>query len=515
MRPCLRSDVLVVILSLLIAGLAGAWPAAGQQPAGGEFQINGFTPGRQSEPAIARSAAGDFIVVWSSGCSPIGTCTTQDGDGLGVFGRRYDASGNALGLFEFQVNTYTTADQRDAAVAAGPEGDFVVVWKSWGQIGPWEDIIGRRYDASGSPVGGEFQVSTITSTRQNRPAVASDDAGNFVVVWTGDIGGNLDILARRFDASGTPAGDEFRVNSFTTGTQTSADVAMEPDGDFVVTWTRQGSGPGVFAQRFDAAGGRLGGEFRVHENAVGGERDSAVASDATGNWVSTWTNSANSGDVYARRFDASGAPVGDEFRVNTYTTNSQQLSDVAVDADGDFVVTWYSYGQDGSSGGIFAQEYEPDGTPRGNEFQVNTYTFIHQLVPAVGVDGDGDATIVWQSYTPNLTHDILGQRYAGPGLFLSVSGFCPGTVQATVLNGPPNTEVAVVAAANDDGFVKGGTLCPGTEFTIGEPFQMPPALVILDGDGNGSTSLNLAAGRCWVQALAFSGCQTSDTVRVP
>jgi len=32
---------------------------------------------------------------------------------------------------------------------------------------------------------------------------------------------------------------------------------------------------------------------------------------------------ANNGDVYARRFDAAGAPLGAQFRVNTTTSNTQ------------------------------------------------------------------------------------------------------------------------------------------------------------------------------------------------
>jgi hypothetical protein len=40
-------------------------------------------------------------------------------------------------------------------------------------------------------------------------------------------------------------------------------------------------------------------------------------------------------------------PVGSEFQVNTYTTGYQQKSSVATDSDGDFVVVWGSYGQDG------------------------------------------------------------------------------------------------------------------------------------------------------------------------
>jgi hypothetical protein len=33
--------------------------------------------------------------------------------------------------------------------------------------------------------GGEFQVNTYTPNAEQRPAVASDGSGNFVVVWQG------------------------------------------------------------------------------------------------------------------------------------------------------------------------------------------------------------------------------------------------------------------------------------------------------------------------------------------
>ncbi|MBI3463971.1 MAG: hypothetical protein HY000_13070 [Planctomycetes bacterium] len=45
---------------------------------------------------------------------------------------------------------------------------------------------------------------------------------------------------------------------------------------------------------------------------------------------------------------------GSEFRVNTSTENHQRLARVAMDAKGDFVVVWQSYGQDGSAWGIYA-----------------------------------------------------------------------------------------------------------------------------------------------------------------
>src|SRR5690349_6099926 len=67
------------------------------------------------------------------------------------------------------------------------------------------------------------------------------------------------------------------------------------------------------------------------------------------------------------------SPLGPQFQVNTYTSNSQSVPAVAADSAGNFVVTWRSPGQDGSSYGVFGQRYDSAGTPQGGEFQVNTY----------------------------------------------------------------------------------------------------------------------------------------------
>jgi hypothetical protein len=55
-------------------------------------------------------------------------------------------------------------------------------------------------------------------------------------------------------------------------------------------------------------------------------------------------------------------PAGGEFRVNTYTTDSQSRPTVALDGSGAFVVSWNSQGQDGSGHGVFAQRFTRTGT---------------------------------------------------------------------------------------------------------------------------------------------------------
>ena len=79
---------------------AGAAVCAAQQPQplGDEFQVTTATA-VISGPAVSGDSAGNFVIVWQA--------YGLDGSAVGVFGRRYDAAGNALGP-SFQVNTYTT-----------------------------------------------------------------------------------------------------------------------------------------------------------------------------------------------------------------------------------------------------------------------------------------------------------------------------------------------------------------------------------------------------------------------
>ena len=194
-------------------------------------------------------------------------------------------------------------------VAADNDGNFVVVWESDSQDGSATGVFGQRYDNGGNPVGGEFQVNTYTNLFQDLPSVAYDPAANFIVVWTsigqdGSFGG---IYAQRYDSNGMPSGEEFRVNSYTKGNQESPVVAADNDGNFVVVWESRGQD-----------------------------------GDKTG--------------VFARRFDNTGRPLGDDFQVNEYTTNFQSHPYVSSDSAGELVVVWDSNGQDGTSSvGVFGQ----------------------------------------------------------------------------------------------------------------------------------------------------------------
>src|SRR5207247_9923883 len=118
-----------------------------------------------------------------------------------------------------------------------------------------------------------------------------------------------------------------------------------------------------------------------------------IAMDSTGNFVITWASNLEDGSgwgIYAQRYNSSGVAQGGEFRVNTTVAADQQYPAVAMSADGKFVISWQSTAQDGSGFGIYAQRYNAAGVAQGSEFQVNTSTTSDQQSPAVAMDDFGD-----------------------------------------------------------------------------------------------------------------------------
>jgi hypothetical protein len=371
---------------------------------GPEFLVNAYTTSGQFTPTVGSAGDGSFVIAWTS--------NGQDGSDLGVFAQRFDAFGQKTGV-EFPVNTFTTDRQFVPSVAPGRDGSFVVVWSSYRQDDPTSfGVFGQRFASDGSPAASEFHVNSFTPLAQQGPSVARDPSGNFVVVWSSyaQDGSGDGIFGQRFDAAGAKLGGEFPVNTYTTGEQFEPRVAVDDAGDFVVVWTDVDRG--VFGQRFDSTGVRRGPEFQVNTDTSGFPETPRVAADRRGNFVVVWNQrlgGAADRDVAAQRFNSSGEKIGVPFRVNTYTTGEQSAESVALDRRGNFVVAWVSDGQDGSNNGVFAQRFDRAGDALGPEFPVNVYTPNHQIFPDVADDGEG-FVVTWTSYTEDGSSSGIFER---------------------------------------------------------------------------------------------------------
>jgi hypothetical protein len=335
--------------------------------------------------------------------------------GLGVWLSPGTAVAQAPGN-EFQVNTYTTSFQSAPSIASDAAGNFMVVWASYGQDGSGTGVYARQYLPSGEAAdASEFRVNTYVADNQRVPQVASDPLGQRVVVWE-SVQNGFGVYARRFDAMGAPSA-EFPIHTHPVSAQRDPSVAMDAAGNFVVAWT-DGSGAGggdVRAQRFTAAGVPQEASFVVNSYTPGGQSYPAVAVGPSGDFIVVWA-SPQDGDlfgVYGQRYNRFGLALAGEFRVNTSTVGFQFEARVAMHTDGSFVVVWM--GEDGSSFGVFGQRYNPNGVPLGGEFRVNSVTTYSQSAPSIALDAGGNFVVAWASQHDAGQYDVFARFYNASG----------------------------------------------------------------------------------------------------
>jgi hypothetical protein len=398
-----------------LAGSDGNRSFAVDPKVGPEFRVNTATANSQQLPAVARLADDGFVVAWAS--------NLQDGSDYGIYGQRYSNTGLKAGV-EFRVNT--TVGAQSSPFAAGlDDGGFVVAWQSKPQDGSALGIYAQRYANNGVKAGTEFRVNTTKAMDQSQPSVAGLRGGGFVVAWTSqDQAGPLSgIYARRYDAAGKAAGSDFRVNTMMPLNQSDPSVAALTGGGFVVTWQsdgQDGSLRGIYAQRYNNGGVKAGSEFRVNTRTVGAQSSPFAAGLDDGGFAVAWQSNAQDGSglgIYAQRYANNGGKAGAEFLVNTRTAMDQSQPSVAAFLDGGIAVAWTSSGQDGSGLGVYGQVYGFDGNPANIEFRVNTTTTNSQSQPSVAAFLDGSFVVVWTSRNQDGSLDgVYGQRFLFMGL---------------------------------------------------------------------------------------------------
>lgn len=330
---------------------------------------------------------------------------------------------------EAMVNPASIDPQQNVSIASDAAGNHIVVYDGVG-TGDSQGVFGQLFDANGSPVGIEFRVNPGGPNKndaQSNPSVAMNASGDFVVVWQGDVqdGSGYGIFAQRYNSAGVAQGGEIAVNDFTTGSQVNPDVAIDPSGNFVVTWQGQGASDtgGIYARRFSSAGVAQGGQFSVNNTDGSSEEAPAIAIDSTGNFVIAWeTSSYPAGTdnhqeaLVARRFDASGVAQGSDFQVNTTTFSKQHEADIGMDATGNFVVVWRDHFGDSSNAGIISQRYAANGAPVGGETLVNTFVSGHQEQPTIAMNADGTYVVSWQSQNIDGSGlAVVAQQFAADG----------------------------------------------------------------------------------------------------
>lgn len=409
-----------------------------------EVVVNTTTTGIQWDPSTAMDAAGNYVVIWDG---------NGNGDSRGVYAQRFNAGGDPVGE-EFRVNIYTTGLQQYANVAMSADGGFVVTWQSENQDGSGSGIYARRYDSAGAPQGGEFRINTYTIGAQSDPSISMNDSGAFIVTWvSSQDGSGTGIMGRRYDAAGMPIGGEFIVNGNASGNQSSPSAGIQSNGDFTVTWSSEfydGSQQGIYARQFRADGTYYSSDFRVNTYTTGNQRAPSLAMNAGGSFVIAWASDGQDGSgegIYAQRYDSSGQRLGAEFRANSSTFENQWLPETAIDSKGNFVIFWWE-SDGGSTYDLALNEYSNDGTVQHYNRFVNDSPSDTQPFHDIAMNGSGAFIVAWMTDSEDGDSYSIAARLNGvgtPPVRMSLS-------QSTVLeNQPAVTFVGTLSAVDADG----------------------------------------------------------------
>jgi hypothetical protein len=290
-----------------------------------DVRVSAHSQYNQINPHVAVMADGSVVVVWSS--------FGQDGSLQGVFARHFSSTGSALRA-EFQVNQFTLNNQRTPAVAALPNGNYVVAWVSeLERASSSVDVYARLFTPVDTALTSEFPVNVTTNNPCANPSVAASPLGGFAVAWSqndnvvstrGSAFGipttparsslstnGWDVFGRVFSSAGVPTTDPFRLNTYTYGDQYVPKLAAL-GADYMAVWTslgQDGSFEGVFGQFFSNTGVFEGSELPINTTTVSHQFQPAVASDGSSRFLVTWSSFVITDlnlDLFAQVFQSAG-----------------------------------------------------------------------------------------------------------------------------------------------------------------------------------------------------------------
>ncbi|PIZ70590.1 hypothetical protein COY07_06455 [Candidatus Peregrinibacteria bacterium CG_4_10_14_0_2_um_filter_43_11] len=156
------------------------------------------------DPDIAMNKNGDIVIVWQE----------KRGKDYDVYAVKTHASHNVLER-PFQVNTYSVNSQKQPQITMNENGDFTVIWESFGQDGSGSGIYGQQFTDKGEKSGSEFLINTTREHNQNEANISMNNAGEFVVTWLSDLKlrGTRGVFLQKFNATGNLVGKETRVDT--------------------------------------------------------------------------------------------------------------------------------------------------------------------------------------------------------------------------------------------------------------------------------------------------------------
>ncbi|MGH1342088.1 MAG: hypothetical protein ACRBN8_11080 [Nannocystales bacterium] len=293
-------------------------------------------------------------------------------------------------------------------VVMAADGRYAVAWT---EISKEFTVLMQQYDPSGRPSAPVVRLSDVSHSLTDAPALATNASGELVVGYLMASGDAFGPFVRKFAADGREvlgptlaSPPEHFLGSLTP------DVAIADDGTFVVAWTPMQSAPqAVWMQLYAPDGTPSAEPIQVSPAAQLVLARPNVDMGSDGTVLAAWVVE-DEGTCFARRFDASGQPLEDAWRVTPEDESTTVPCGVSVGPNGQFALTWVRVAppRDGVVRDGVLRSYASTGDILGT-VDVDPGQPVHDPYPQewhpppVSVDINGDGNIV-VGYTVDKAH---------------------------------------------------------------------------------------------------------------
>lgn len=322
-----------------------------------------------------------------------------------------------------QIDTIAQKSVNNAAIAGLPDGGFVVCCLLFNNSSTDNvtDIYWQRYDPEGKRIDEfTFQLSSVFYPYSPTLKVAGLQNGGFVICWSSAWIESSVVYFQLFDFKGTKKGEITRASAAIGIRQSSSGVAGLPDGGFVICWESFGwheTDSGIYAQRFDAEGKKLGNEFRAHSQVEYWQRDPVVISLNSGNFIVSWVSDIQNGrsvGIFYQLYATDGRTIGNEAKVG--------------EMEGPYVSFWYTAAPLVGGGFLFCwleqdwgrvtfllkiRIYDGNGKAQSEAMQVKTRSKYQVMYPTAANLHSGGFVINWfiNDYESGRTTGSWGQLF--------------------------------------------------------------------------------------------------------
>ncbi|MDZ4773230.1 MAG: hypothetical protein SGI72_08870 [Planctomycetota bacterium] len=318
----------------------------------------------------------------------------------------------------------------------------------------------RAQCESFGPLGPGFRSSGTQLYDQVWSQIARTGAG-YVAVWSE----GQNVVLRRYDSNLVASSTDTLVNStLFLDVQDEPAVAVATGGNQLIAWSERhgydGEQMGIYGRIYNAAGAPLAAEFRINQITAASQWRPLIAPTPAGGFVVAWSGDWD-GDAIMRIFSSSGAALSNDVRINQFDTDAQVDPAVAVASNGRIFAVFVDFSSGTSVDGLdlFGRLFDANGVALTNEFLLTTpaFTTAHQALPRIAVDGLNRFVVVWQSEVGDGSNTaIVGRRFdvdANPiGSEFVVNGTAFGT----------QIEARVAAEADGDFIVTWEDYATGT-----------------------------------------------------